>query len=172
MATLSEFLLLERIQRQATKFILNDYTMDYKIRLTRLNLLPLMYVLELHDVLLLIKSLKFPTGSFNIYNYVLFNNCHTRSSSSKLCHKYSDNLVLANSYFHRIPWLWNLIPIIDLSLSFSTIKSKLYTFLWNHFLNNFDPNNNCTLHFLCPCRHCSKLPHSYNLNSLLLVSCK
>jgi len=29
------------------------------------------------------------------------------------------------------------------------VKSKLYTFLWNHFLNNFDPNDNCTL---CPCR--------------------
>jgi len=67
---IKEFLLFERIQCRATKFILNDYTMDYKTRLPRLNLLSLMYVLELHDVLFLIKSLKSPTGSFNIYNYV------------------------------------------------------------------------------------------------------
>jgi len=76
--------------------------------------------------------------------------------------KYSDNVVSANLHFCRIPRLWNVLPIIDLSLS---IKCKLYTFLWNYFLNNFDPNNNnCTLHFLCPCRNCSKLPRSINVS--------
>ena len=33
---------LERIQRRATKFILNDYISDYKTRFIKLNLLPLM----------------------------------------------------------------------------------------------------------------------------------
>ena len=33
---------IENIQRRATKFILNDYSSDYKSRLIKLNLLPLM----------------------------------------------------------------------------------------------------------------------------------
>jgi len=61
---IKEFLLLERIQCWATKFILNDYTMDYKTRLTRLNLLPLMYVLELHDVFIFNKVFKVPHWQF------------------------------------------------------------------------------------------------------------
>ena len=57
---MKDILLLEQVQRRATKFILNNYTMDYKARLFHLKLLPLMYVLELHDVLFLIKSLNSP----------------------------------------------------------------------------------------------------------------
>ena len=34
---------LERIQHRATKYILNNYTNDYKSRLINLNMLPLMY---------------------------------------------------------------------------------------------------------------------------------
>ena len=35
---------IERIQRRATKFILNDYDSNYKTRLLTLKLLPLMYL--------------------------------------------------------------------------------------------------------------------------------
>ena len=41
--------MLENVQRRATKFITNDYSSNYKIRLQRLHLLPLMYWLELKD---------------------------------------------------------------------------------------------------------------------------
>ena len=37
-------MLLERVQRRASKFILNDYSIDYKSRLIKLNFLPLMYI--------------------------------------------------------------------------------------------------------------------------------
>ena len=46
---IKDILLLERVQRRATKFILGDYSMDYKSRLTNLKLLPLMYTYELTD---------------------------------------------------------------------------------------------------------------------------
>ena len=51
---------IERIQRRATKYILNDYTSDYKSRLLSLNLLPLMYFFELQDIIFAVKSLKNP----------------------------------------------------------------------------------------------------------------
>ena len=50
-------ILLERVQRRATKFILNDYNSDYKTRLNSLGLLPLSMVLELNDIIFFLKSL-------------------------------------------------------------------------------------------------------------------
>ena len=50
---IKDILLLERIQRRATKFTLNNYTTDYKSRLTELKLLPLMHLFELQDILFL-----------------------------------------------------------------------------------------------------------------------
>ena len=42
---------LEQVQRKATKYILNDFSSDYKTRLLKLNLLPLMYIYELTDII-------------------------------------------------------------------------------------------------------------------------
>ena len=46
---------LERVQRRATKYILNDYTSDYKSPLLSLHLLPLMYYSELCDLMFSLK---------------------------------------------------------------------------------------------------------------------
>ena len=70
---MKDILKIERVQRRATKHMLNDYTNSYKTRLMQLNLLPLMYLFELHDILFTIKSLKTPTTQFNINNYINFN---------------------------------------------------------------------------------------------------
>ena len=50
--------ILEHIQRRATKYILNDYTSDYRSRLITLNLLPLSMLLELSDIYFFVKSFK------------------------------------------------------------------------------------------------------------------
>ena len=49
---MSRTLLLERIQRRATKYILNDYQSDYKHRLLQLRFLPLSMQLEWYDIVL------------------------------------------------------------------------------------------------------------------------
>ncbi len=60
---------LETIQRRATKFILNDYSSDYKSRLTKLNMLPLMMTLELNDIIFFLKSISSGgNNSFDIVN--------------------------------------------------------------------------------------------------------
>ena len=163
---IQDILLLEKVQCRATKIILNDYTSDYKSRLIKLQLLPLMYVYELSDILFFIKSIKSPNNSFDILNYVSFSRGATRSSGTKLCHRVTDNCISLNSYFYRIPKLWNAFPEIDLTLSLNTIKKKLKTYLWNHFVHNFDPNNTCTLHFVCPCYNCSRHPSTPNFSTL------
>ena len=77
---------LERLQRQGTKYILNDYHTDYKTRLIRLNLLPITYTLDIADIMFLINSLKNPTDNFNILS---FSNNQTRSSNCKLKHTFT-----------------------------------------------------------------------------------
>ena len=57
---------LERVQHRATKFVLNDFTSNYKSRLTSLNLFPLMYWLKIQDLMFLIKCIKYPPDNLNI----------------------------------------------------------------------------------------------------------
>ena len=60
---------IESLQRHATKYILNDYTLDYRSRLIKLDLLPLSVVLELNDICFFVKSVKLSSnnlGSFDI----------------------------------------------------------------------------------------------------------
>ena len=51
---IKDILLLEKVQRRATKFILNDYNSNYRDRLIKLCILPLMYWLELNDIMYLV----------------------------------------------------------------------------------------------------------------------
>jgi len=73
--------MLERIQRLAKKWILNDYQLSYRFRLMSLCLLPLMYIYKLNDIIF-IKSHKQPTSHFNINEYIKFSASSTRSGSS------------------------------------------------------------------------------------------
>ena len=72
---------------RATKFILNDYTSDYRSRLIKLHILPLSMLLELSDICFFVRSLKLVSFniSFNISNYTQFSQNPNRSKSySKL----------------------------------------------------------------------------------------
>ena len=64
---LKNIFILERVQRRATKFVLNDYESSYKTCLKQLHLLPLMYVFTLNYLMFFVKPLKAPTAHFNIY---------------------------------------------------------------------------------------------------------
>ena len=158
---LKDILALEKIQKRATKFILNDYSSDYKSRLCKLHLLPLMFRLELNDVMFFVSSLKSENKDhFDILKYVCFSSCGTRSSSSfKLKHMSSKCNRQLHSYFFKLPRIWNSLPPIDpYTVSFSTIKSRITSHLIDHFLDNFDSDNPCTYHYTCPCHKCSKTP--------------
>jgi len=93
-----------KVQRQATKFLLADYTSTC---LLRLGILPLMYTLDLYDIMFFIKALQQPSTHFNIY-YVSFSTSNTRSSSTnKLNHVRTNSNYNRNFYFNRIPRIWN-----------------------------------------------------------------
>ena len=156
---------IESLQRRATKFILNDYTSDYRSRLIKLELLPLSMVLELNDICFFVKSLKLildnNSESFDITRYTTFSHNQTRSRSyRKLVQPLVRNNRDKQFYFNRLPYLWNSLPPTDLSLSYTTIKRKLRDVFWNSFLANFNPDNNCSFYYKCPCPRCFTHPKS------------
>ena len=164
---IQDFTKIEILQHRATKYILNDFSTDYKSRLIQLKLLPLMYSFELVDIMFFIKSLKAPTSNFNITDYVTFSSSTTRSSSGlKLIHNFSSNNKVRNFYFNRLARLWNSFPIIDLHLPINTIKGQLKQYLWKHFMNNFNPADPCSLHYLCPCIRCCASSSPVNFTNL------
>ena len=151
-------MILERVQRRATKFILNDYTSSYKSRLTQINLFPLMYQYKLNDLLFFIKSYKAPIAHFDIRQFVQFKLSSTRSSSAgKLVYQTSSTDINRHLNFCRISRLWNALPQIDNSSPYTIIKNLLFRYFWSHFLDNFDTNRVCTFHLCCPCNNCTSL---------------
>jgi hypothetical protein len=157
---------LELLQRRATKFIVNDTSMDYRNRLIHLKLLPLMMELEIADIIFFIKSVRYPSDHFNIFDFVQFSAHHTRSSSNcKLKHTVSRNYNEKIFYFNRIPQLWNSLPPLDISLPLSSFKSKLHNYFWDNFISYFNPNDECSYHYLCLCYKCSSLPVNMHFSS-------
>ena len=158
---------LEKIQRRATKYILNDYASDYKSRLISLNLLPLSMVLELNDIVFFLRSLQSPSDSFDILQFVSFSNTCTRSSSGfKLKHTPSTTNYGRHFYFVRLPHLWNALPTPDTSLSTNVLIQRIKSFFWSHFLQNFNPKCLCSFHYSCPCSKCLSSPPTPNFSSL------
>ena len=125
-SSLTDIKSLETVQRRATKFIMDDASMNYHDRLLRLNMLPLMMEFEIAGILFLIKSLKYPSTHFDITHFISFSSSNTRSSSAfKIQHKRTKSNVQGHFYLNRIPRLWNSLPSLDLNLSTSTVNSKL-----------------------------------------------
>ena len=153
---LGDIKLLENVQRRATKFILHDFTSNYKQRLMQLSLLPLMMEFELQDIMFFITQIKSPSSHFQLFNHISFNNNNSTRSSTfyKLSHSPSSDNLTRNHYFQRLPRLWNALPPVDLNQSLHTIKIKLKQTLRQHFHTHFNPDITCTFHFLCPCSKC------------------
>ena len=77
-----------------------------------------------------------------------------RSCGVKLRHNSSLTNKECDFYFNKISRLWNSLPIINLNLPISLIKSKIKSYFWQHFITNFGPDNIHKPHYLCPCGSC------------------
>ena len=152
---IKDIIFIEIIQRRDTKFILNDFSSDYQTRLISLNLFPLMYLYKLFDILFFVKCLKFSNPSFAIEKFITFSSFTRSGSAAKLAHKHSSNS--SSHHFYRLVRIWNSLPPIDLTLSFSTTKQVIKQHFWTIFISRFDPSSPCTFHVVCPCSYCSRL---------------
>ena len=145
---------LEKLQKRATKYILNNNSIDYKTHLTYLNTLPHMYHLELTDIMFYVTSRRNPDSHFNINNFITpctNTGYSTRSNSSfKLKHHHATTNTYHHFYFHRLPQLWNSLPPINPSWPLHTIRNTIITYMSNHFATHFNPDNPCSYHLVCP----------------------
>ena len=124
---------LEKIQRRATKFILghNSTNLSYKERLIQLNILPLMYYLELADIMMFVNSYKSTSCRFNILQFVTVSNSNTRSSD-KLTLKHT--ISFSNQQRHFILIVFRDFGILC-HLSTLTYLVKLSESESRHFLS-------------------------------------
>ena len=64
------------------KYILSNYTSDYKDSLLELNILPLAMQFELNDVLFYFKAIKSSCLSLNIHQYLTTSEVNARSGGT------------------------------------------------------------------------------------------
>ena len=131
--------------------------MSYKDRCLHLNILPLSYRREIHDLTFLFKYLN---GDFDI-DYcdeirVVNVNSSLRSSSRGMLLK--DNLVRTETYksfyFNRIVTLWNVLPTeVRNSDNLQTFKASLYQH-YSAKLDTYCPYNSCSWTSVCRCHTC------------------
>ena len=94
-----------------------------------LQILPLMMVFEMMDILFFVSCLKYPSSHFNILQFVTFTTSSTRSSGcGTLEHYLPKTNRERHFYFHRLPRLWNSIPVVNIQDSLKSIKRKLFLF--------------------------------------------
>ena len=98
-----------------------------------LHILPLMYWLELHDILIVpSKGSEISIRQHAYPSLHSFSKSNTQSSCcSRLQHNYCRTSVSCHFYFNCIVRLWNKLPSIDISRSIPSIKYNLISHLWD-----------------------------------------
>ena len=133
-----DLVLIEGIQRRATKFITQDYNSSYSSRLKSLNLLPIFYRFKIKDLTFYYKC---KSGSYEVIYRPIFHSTFpsraTRVSSSDLRRpNLCKSSTFRSSYINRILLLWNNLPShIKSSKSCATFKSKLCTYYLSYIFS-------------------------------------
>ena len=89
-SVVKDILVIESVQRRATRFICKNNELSYRERLQKLNLLPINYWLELLDLVFFFKYMH-GLVKLNISNFVSFNQGRTRHSATGVYLKTPEN---------------------------------------------------------------------------------
>ena len=142
---------LERVQRRATKYILDlpficDQT--YEDRLMNLNLLPISYWHEFLDMLFFFKVV---TGKFRVSPSVIPQVLVTRTTRSNsnrnVTHFISrkcNTVTFQRSFFNRTTRIWNTLANdlqLSCNLQINQFKSIMYKYYLDALERNYDPEN-------------------------------
>ena len=147
---------IERVQKKANSWILNNWELNYKKRLGKLNVLPLSLYIELHDLLLLIAFL---SGNYNINILINRNqNCDDQPNFRQFelininqtrTEKADENFWRRSSQRLNIIYKITTLAIENLS------KKRLTELYWIYFSRQYSEANSCTWTFLCNCNNCN-----------------
>ena len=149
---------VERVQRNATRYILGYPGLDYKERLSRLNLLPLSYRRECLDVCFLFKCFNLEYNvDISQFVTVIDGGRETRynNNTMKLKKARCRTETFRRSYFNRIVNTWNLLPDSGrLCQDVDAFKRIVKDFYQTLFIDHFDSENVCTWLVSCNCSCC------------------
>ncbi len=155
--------LVEAVQRRATKYISNNYTLDYKSRLKICNLLPFSYTKEIYDICFLYKCIH-NFYNININNYLNFydaSTSRTRFGQRPYTIKAPPRgrTRVKDFYSKRILKIWNDLPadIVNIIPSNNLIlpfKRRVREHYKNKLDNVFNLYDTCTWRTFCPCGRC------------------
>ena len=139
---------IERIQRDATRYILNFCPKNYKERLCCLNLLPLSYRRDIADITFFHRCLH--QTDFNINSFVHFTSNNVRDNRSaydqtKLCIPYCRTQARKDVYFNRIVRKWNSLPLLMRSMTDETdFKRSLIIYIKQLLQTKYDADDSST----------------------------
>ncbi len=140
---------MERVQRRASKFILNLPFLcyeSYRERLIALELMPLSYWHEYFDLLHFCKAV---TGQLKISKYILpqplYSQRTTRSSSTgvyfrpRIC----KTQTYQNSFFIRVTRTWNALPVNlrTITINLWQFKSSLREYYFDALRKCYDADD-------------------------------
>jgi hypothetical protein len=119
-------------------------------RLKRLNLIPISYWFKIKDITFFFKC-KVGYFDLKLEDYVVQPLRHqTRFSSANTVRPNLCRTSFRKFYFNRVVLMWNNLPsTIKSSLTFSSLKSKLYHYYYEKLSFDFDVDRPRTWKSLC-----------------------
>jgi hypothetical protein len=158
--TVHDTVLIERVQRAATRFMLHSPDIDYRERLEKLEILPLTLRRDYLDLCMFFKYCKGLLSNINAGNYVTFinnNAISTRNSEeqNKILIPITNTFTCQKTFFFRIVFMWNsLAKGVRTCDKINIFKNEIHSMLMNQLKTHFDSNVVCTWHVVCRCNNC------------------
>ena len=148
---------LERVQRQASKFILNDYVSPYHERCTAISILPLCFRREIIDLCFLYSYFHGKLSCDYSSNFELacpHNGLRSAQQGVLFKLPLCKTVQFQCTYFYGTARLWNTLPFVIRDASSLQIFKKNLNELYLAMVNLFDVNNRCTWSLACACVNC------------------
>ena len=152
---MTEIASLEKVQRRATKFILNDFSdISYRDRCIKLSLLPF-FRREIHDLCFLFNCIHGKVN-YNFSNFINFGDISTRRRSAQkgilLKIPRVKSTIFYNSYFNRIVKTWTILrDSIRASSNITIFKRKIKEFFLINFIHTMYHNLMYVTNYYCYC---------------------
>ena len=152
--------LIERIQRNFTRYAMHYPPLNYKDRSVNMNILPLSFRREMADIKLFFKSMYTINFSNNISELVKTYIPNSRHRSHQKGLLLESNLVRTETYkgyySNRIVTLWNkLPPELRADHSFDIFVGELDDFYCKKLKDTFTSNDICSWTSTCRCQACA-----------------
>lgn len=135
------------------KWIYNDYKTAYKALLISNHFLPIGYLYDFLDCLMLCKILLLP-GNLTIPNNLQLPKHLVIRSNKKFNQVFPSLEIVKHDFWYRAVDLANILPDNMCWSNVNIFKKQLQNLFLKHFSNNYSRDLPCTWRLLCRCPNC------------------